>query len=81
MDVSTIGVIDGSGIRNLTLREGLSLFGYPESYSLEHFNNTAKGIRQGFDLLGNTVCVPVIEAVCERLEKSYTQNITGGVKA
>ncbi len=80
MDVSTIGVIDGDGVRNLTLREGLSLFGYPTNYSLEHFNNSAKGIRQGFDLLGNTVCVPVIEAVAERLESSYTSNQTGGAK-
>lgn len=78
MDVSTIGVIDGKGIRHLTLREGLNLFGYPETYSLEHFNETPKDIRQGFDLLGNTVCVPVIKAICERLEKSYTLNVIGG---
>ena len=29
MDMSTIGVIDNCGIRKLTLREGLRLFGYP----------------------------------------------------
>lgn len=80
MDVSTIGVIDGDGIRNLTLREGLSLFGYPETYSLDHFNGTPKEIRKGFDLLGNTVCVPVITAICERLENSFSNNARG-VKA
>lgn len=74
MDMDTIGVIDGGGIRNLTLREGLRLFGYPSSYSLEDFEATDKEKRRGFDLLGNTVCVPVIKAVAERLEKIYTES-------
>lgn len=74
MDLGTLGVIDNAGIRNLTLREGLNLFGYPQEYTLEHFSGTKKGKNDGFDLLGNTVCVPVIESICERLEKSYTRN-------
>lgn len=81
MDMETIGVIDNKGIRNLTLREGLRLFGYPPEYSLEDFEVTNKDKRLGFDLLGNTVCVPVIEAVAERLEKSYTKSKKkGGAK-
>ena len=71
MDMETIGVIDGKGIRNLTLKEGLRLFGYPPKYSLEDFNKTEKDKRLGFDLLGNTVCVPVIKAVANRLVESY----------
>ena len=77
MDMSTIGVVDNGGLRNLTLTEGLRLFGYPPSYSLGDFNNNKKGIKQGFDLLGNTVCVPVIKAICERLASSH-EKMDGG---
>lgn len=63
MDMNNIGVVDGSGIRNMTLREGLRFFGYPESYSLESFNKDRKSIKLGYDLLGNSVCVPVIREV------------------
>ena len=67
MDMGNIGVIDNDGIRHLTLREGLRLFGYPDSYSLRPFENSLRNIRLGYDLIGNSVCVPVIEAVSERL--------------
>lgn len=72
MDMNTIGVVDGNGIRHLTLREGLRLFGYPETYSLEIFNETNQTKKEGYDLIGNSVCVPVIRAVALRLlEKIY----------
>lgn len=80
MDMDTIGVVDNGGLRNLTLREGLRLLGYPPNYTLEDFNINKKGIRQGFDLLGNSVCVPVIKAVCERLASSHEKNMDGGKK-
>lgn len=67
MDMNTLGVIDGQGIRNLTLREGLRLFGYPETYSLDAFQQDNKSIRLGYDLLGNSVCVPVVKEVAKRL--------------
>jgi DNA (cytosine-5)-methyltransferase 1 len=79
MDMSTIGVIDNGGIRKLTLKEGLRLFGYPEDYSLDEFTISKREIDQGFDLLGNTVCVPVIKAVCERLVDCYAK-CEGGQK-
>lgn len=66
MDMSTNGVVDGKGIRHLSLREGLRFFGYPESYSLEDFDNPKK-IKDGYDLIGNSVCVPVIKAIADRL--------------
>lgn len=56
-----IHVIDDKGIRPLTLREGLRLFGYPEDYKLDASTN------EGYDLLGNTVVVPVIKAVAGKL--------------
>ncbi len=71
MDVSKLGVVDGAGIRKLTVREGLRMFGYPDGYTLKIFENSNKGLAQAFDLLGNTVVVPVIEAVATRLLVNY----------
>lgn len=70
-DVSHIGVVDGKGIRQLTIREGLRLFGYPEEYNLSMFDNTSSGLSKAFDLLGNTVVVPVVKAVASRLCETY----------
>ena len=61
MDMQKLYVGDNGGLRRLTLREGLRLCGYPDSMK---FNVSEK---EGFDLLGNTVVVPVIKAVAERL--------------
>ncbi len=63
MDMQKLYVGDGDGIRRLTLREGLRLCGYPDTIK---FNVNE---RDGFDLLGNTVVVPVIKAVASRLLK------------
>lgn len=61
MDMNKLYVGDNGGLRRLTLREGLRLFGYPEEYML------GMSEREGYDLLGNTVVVPAISAVAERL--------------
>lgn len=61
MDMQKLYVGDNGGLRRLTLREGLRLCGYPDDIK---FNVSEK---EGFDLLGNTVVVPVIKAVAERL--------------
>ena len=61
MDMQKLYVGDNGGLRRLTLREGLRLCGYPDNTL---FNVSEK---EGFDLLGNTVVVPVIKAVAERL--------------
>lgn len=60
-DMVKIVVPDGNGIRKLTIREGLRIFGYPENYEIPVKESLA------FDLLGNTVVVPVIKAVAERV--------------
>ena len=64
MDMHRLHVVDGEGIRKLSLREGLRLFGYPDNFV---FNIPDK---EGYDLLGNTVVVPVIKAVASRLLQS-----------
>ncbi|RPH29403.1 MAG: DNA (cytosine-5-)-methyltransferase [Bacteroidales bacterium] len=75
-DVSRIAVPDNGGLRRLTIREGLRLFGYPETYIIPTSENDA------FDLLGNTVAIPVVEAVASRLaakcvDESYlTESLT-----
>jgi DNA (cytosine-5)-methyltransferase 1 len=61
MDMKGLYVVDGKGLRNLSLREGLRLFGYPEDYRFDIDKEL------GYDLLGNTVVVPVIAFVAECL--------------
>lgn len=61
MDMQRLFVPDGRGVRKLTLREGLRLCGYPEEYKFDISE------KEGFDLLGNTVVVPVIQSVASRL--------------
>ena len=65
MDMKGLYVVDGVGIRTLSLLEGLRLFGYPDDYKF-YIDQQA-----GFDLLGNTVVVPVIEAVAGRTLEIY----------
>jgi DNA (cytosine-5)-methyltransferase 1 len=69
MDMKKNYVVDGEGLRPLTLREGLRLFGYPEDFKFPVDN-----LHDGYDLLGNTVAVPVIQAVAERLEKTFSKH-------
>lgn len=66
MDMQKLYVGDNGGLRRLTLREGLRLCGYPDDIK---FNVSEK---DGFDLLGNTVVVPVIKAVADRLLDTIT---------
>ncbi|GEQ87431.1 cytosine-specific methyltransferase [Patiriisocius marinistellae] len=68
-DVSRLAVPDNGGLRRLTIREGLRLFGYPEWYQIPVKESEA------FDLLGNTVAVPVVEHVSEQLAEIYERNL------
>lgn len=67
-DVSRLAVPDGKGLRRLTIREGLRLFGYPEWYHIPTKE------REAFDLLGNTVAVPVVEFVAKKIVETMTNN-------
>jgi DNA (cytosine-5)-methyltransferase 1 len=68
-DVSRLAVPDGNGLRKLTIREGLRLFGYPEWYEIPTKEYDA------FDLLGNTVAVPVVEFVANKLAEAYVSEL------
>ncbi|MBC8626714.1 DNA (cytosine-5-)-methyltransferase [Alloprevotella sp. Lung230] len=61
MDMQKLYVADKGGLRRFTLREGLRLFGYPETYQFDLPE------KEAFDLLGNTVVVPVIKQVALKL--------------
>lgn len=68
-DVSRLAVPDENGLRRLTIREGLRLFGYPEWYEIPTKEYDA------FDLLGNTVAVPVVEFVANKLAEIYISEL------
>jgi len=67
-DVSRIAVPDGNGLRRITKREGLRLFGFPEWYEMPVKESEA------FDLLGNTVPIPVVEFVVQRMADILLRN-------
>lgn len=66
MDVAKLGVIDNGGLRRLTIRECQRLCGYPDDYHLDMIDES-----EAFDLLGNTVCVPVIKDISLRLGEYF----------
>lgn len=69
MDMQHLFVPDKQGIRPLSLREGLRLFGYPDNYQFD------VSIDEGYDLLGNTVVIPVIKAVANRVLDIYEKDV------
>lgn len=60
-ETSKLGVLDTEGIRTLTDRECLRLFGFPDDYKV----NIKQ--RELYDLIGNTVVVPVIKEVVKKV--------------
>jgi DNA (cytosine-5)-methyltransferase 1 len=60
-EADRIGVIDSGYIRRMSERECLRFFGFPEWYksNISH--------KELYDLVGNTVVVPVIRAISRRL--------------
>ena len=60
-DIIHTGVVDKTGIRNLTIKECLKLNGYPDSFIMDI------NYKQALDLLGNTVVVPVIKNICDKI--------------
>lgn len=72
MDMERVGVVDGNGIRHLTIKEGLKLFGY-DDYDLSYLEERKNGRSIAFDLLGNSVCVPIIQILANRLLQAIKQ--------
>jgi DNA (cytosine-5)-methyltransferase 1 len=61
-DASHIGIIDGKGLRRLSTRECLRLFGFPETYDLSCVKQN-----EAYDLVGNSICVPVVKAIAKKM--------------
>ncbi|PIN84759.1 MAG: DNA (cytosine-5-)-methyltransferase [Candidatus Diapherotrites archaeon CG11_big_fil_rev_8_21_14_0_20_37_9] len=62
-DLSKLAVTDNSGLRKLSITEAKRLFGFPDDFNIELNESDA------FDLLGNTVAPPIIEAIQDRIIK------------
>lgn len=60
-EADRIGIIDGEYIRRMSDRECLRFFGFPETYT----SNISQ--KELYDLIGNTVVVPVIKSVSTKL--------------
>ncbi len=67
-DMARLVVSDGNGLRRMTLREGMRMFGYPEWFQMPVSD------AEGFDLLGNTVAVNVVSAISERMAAVFQPN-------
>ncbi len=63
-EANRIGVIDNGKIRKISERECLRFFGFPEWY---HSNVKHNDL---YDLIGNTVVIPVIKSVISRVLKT-----------
>lgn len=60
-EADRLGVVDNNKIRRLSERECLRFFGFPESYNSNIPHSDL------YDLIGNTVVVPVIKEVSKRI--------------
>lgn len=58
------GITDGFRIRKLTVRECARLQGFPEEFDLSKVSNS-----QGYKQMGNTISVPVMQAILKNLLK------------
>lgn len=68
-DVTRLAVpIGADGFRRLSVREGLRLFGFPDSYSIPSTISYAKA----FDLLGNSVTLNVVTGVSKELIRAMS---------
>jgi DNA (cytosine-5)-methyltransferase 1 len=61
-EAGRIAVSTKTGVRSISVKEGLALSGFPNQYDLSMVSYT-----EAFDLIGNTVMPPVIKIVSEKL--------------
>lgn len=74
-DVDRLAVSDRGSLRQITMREGLRLFGYPETFELPVSR------KKGFDLLGNTVPVNIVEDILNQMLSECKVGIIKNKKA
>lgn len=71
-EAGKIGVVTQSGLRTITVNEGLRFSGFPEGYKI-----TDKDYAKAFDLIGNTVMPPVIKAVALKILREKNERKEG----
>lgn len=65
-DLPHTGVSTKNGLRRLSRNELKSLFGYPQTYDLNHLS-----INDCYDLFGNTICINVVSNIIENTIKNF----------
>jgi DNA (cytosine-5)-methyltransferase 1 len=65
-----VGIFNGNGIKLLSIREGLRIFGYPDSYNLE-FSNNQKDLEVAYDILGNRAITPLIKKIAIKITPKW----------
>ena len=68
-------MVDGDKLRRLSINEIKKLFGFPSSFKVNVNNSLA------YELFGNSIVVPVVESVAERLLKISFNNEDIGIDA
>jgi len=68
-DMDKMMVVQNGGLRRLTEREMLRLFGFPESFRLH-----TRNYRDSCDLIGNSIAVNVVDAVARRLIETLAKD-------
>lgn len=66
------GTVNREGIRNMTPREWARLQGFPDTFRLDAVSDT-----QLYKQLGNSVTIPVISAIAERIRDVLEKNCQG----
>ena len=74
-DIHKLAVVDGYKLRRLSINEIKRLFGFPTDFKVEVNNSLA------YELFGNSIVVPVVESVAERLLKISFNNEDIGIDA
>jgi DNA (cytosine-5)-methyltransferase 1 len=65
--VNKLRVVDGKGVRPLSITEGLRISGFPDNFKMNVERKSA------FGLIGNTIPVTVVENIFERLLKKWEE--------
>ena len=60
-DMERLVVPEKNGLRKITKREGLRMFGFPDDFEMPVSD------KQAYDLLGNSVVIPVIKNISKRI--------------
>lgn len=61
-DCHKLGTVDGNGIRHLTVKELKKIMGYEDGFSFD-----TASYSEACDLIGNSVCPPVIESIVHQI--------------